>query len=106
MFKPYINKNMEFAAVKSAVLLACFVFLLGCEKKAPTEEYSYNAFFVTPEPDSKRVYVGTVTGLSSCKYIVSDYFNKRRKFIKGNWDYVCCWRDEEHQCIEEHRYNE
>jgi hypothetical protein len=97
----YISLNYN----KILVLLVCFCFLSACEKEQePTETYSYNAYFIYPKPEDKKVYVGTVTGLSSCKYIVSDYYAKRYKYIKGKWDYVCCLRTDKSECAEEHKY--
>lgn len=87
--------------------LLTITLLAACDnKKDVTETSSYNAFFVFPKPEERIVYVGTVTGLSSCKYIVSDYYSKRRKFIKGEWDYICCLNTEESSCQEKHRYKD
>ena len=81
------------------------LFLASCEEKvSATEENVYNSYFVQYEPEEKKMYVGTVTGLSSCKYIVSDYYAKRRKFIKGSWDYMCCLKTARSNCSEKHRY--
>lgn len=89
----------------ACAIILCF--LVACEeKKDDTQTNKYNAFFVYPVGKDKRTYVGTVKGLSSCKYIVSDYYSKRRKFIKGDWDYVCCLRAEGNECLEEHRYDQ
>lgn len=91
------------------ILLALLVLLAlaSCKEKNPSEEAGYNAFFVYPETE-KKVYIGTVTGLSSCKYVASDYYNKRRKYIKGKWDYICCLRNEAtgEECVEKHRYGD
>lgn len=93
--------------LKSLLLLVGICLFSACEKKPDaTETYSYNSFFVYPEPEEKKVYVGTVTGLSSCKYIVSDYYAKRHKYIKGEWDYICCLRTKESECSEKHRYED
>jgi hypothetical protein len=104
MYRTFFSNEMIRSVAKSLLLLACVIFFSGCDKKAPTEDYKYNAFFVFP--DGKKAYVGTVTGLSSCKYVVSDYFAKRRKFVKGQWDYICCWKTDDNECFEQHRYNE
>jgi len=83
------------------------LLLFSCDdRKSATETNTYNAYFVFPKPEEKKKYVGTVTGLSSCKYIVSDYYNKRRKFIKGDWDYICCLKTSKSSCAEKHRYKD
>ena len=88
-----------------------FSFLACKEETKATETYKYNAFFSHPEDGSKysgkKIYVGTVTGLSSCKYIVSNYYAKRRKLLpKEGWDYICCLDSKEDACKEQHRYGE
>ena len=83
------------------------VFLSSCkDERKTTETNTYNAYFVQDEPEEKKIYVGTVTGLSSCKYIVSDYYAKRRKFYHGAWDYMCCLKTGSSNCAEKHRYKE
>lgn len=85
--------------------LLIVTLIVACDKKKDaTETNTYSAFFVHPKPDKKIIYVGTVKGLSSCKYIVSDYYSKRRKFIKGEWDYICCLKTADNECAEKHRY--
>ncbi len=89
------------------LLLIIIPFLASCEeKKDPHEKYQYNAFFVHPDPTIRPYYIGSVTGLSSCKYVVGNYYSKRRKLIKGEWDYKCCLRTREDECAEEHRYHD
>ena len=81
--------------------------LASCDDKvSATETNVYNSYFIQYEPEEKKLYVGTVTGLSSCKYIVSDYYAKRRKFIDGSWDYMCCLKTKRSNCSEKHRYKE
>lgn len=94
--------------IKCAALLIILLFSASCEKKPDERENnSYNAYFVYPVgAGEKKVYVGTVTGLSSCKYIVSSHYAKRRKFVEGPWDYECCLRAGENECAETHRYGE
>jgi hypothetical protein len=85
--------------------LSFLIVLFGCDdSKSVTETNTYNAYFVQFEPEETKRYVGTVTGLSSCKYIVSDYYAKRRKFIEGKWDYACCLKTKQSNCAEKHRY--
>jgi hypothetical protein len=93
--------------VKYLILLSLVGFFSACDQKPdPTETNTYNAFIDLGAPDHKRLYVGTVTGLSSCKYVVSDYYTKRRKLIRSGWDYVCCLNTPDDKCAEEHRYGE
>ena len=89
------------------LILPSLLLFTACEREIDvTETNNYNAFFVYPEPDAKKAYVGTVVGLSSCKYVVSNYYTKRRKYIKGEWDYICCLKTEDHDCAEKHRYKD
>jgi hypothetical protein len=98
------------AMLKNALLILSILIitpLVACDnKKDVTETNSYNSFFVFPKPDERIVYVGTVKGLSSCKYAVSDYYSKRRKFVKGQWDYICCLKTADNECAEKHRYKD
>lgn len=107
---PRVNDSIDF--IGRVVIIAIFALLVfACKpEQKETETYSYNAFFVYPpgHPKAEKgpVYVGTVTGLSSCKYVTSDYYTKRRKFIGDGWDYICCHRTEENECEAQHRYGE
>jgi hypothetical protein len=93
--------------MKYLPIFCILLVITSCGKEPdPTENYTYNAFFVFPKPSEQKVYVGTVTGLSSCKYVVSDYYTKRRKFIKGKWDYICCLHTDKGECVEQHRYED
>lgn len=97
--------------MKTLSLILCsmsVLFLSSCGDDAvsPHERNTYNSYFIQYEPDEKKIYVGTVKGLSSCKYIVSDYYAKRRKFIKGKWDYMCCLKTGISNCAEKHRYKD
>ena len=96
---------MDFYKILASFLV--LIVLVSCDDKAPKEEESYNAFFIYPG-SKKKAYVGTVTGLSSCKYVVSNYYTKRRKYIKGEWDYICCLRNPAagNECVEMRKYGD
>ena len=88
------------------VILLAF-FIISCDQQKPDEResYKYNAYFEMKDGGKvNRMYVGTVTGLSSCKYIVSTFYAKRRAHVKGHWDYVCCRQGESKACVSEDRY--
>ncbi len=90
------------------ILVIMSLPLLSCdEKKSRTEEKEYNVLFLYPASDksAKRVYIGTVKGLSSCKYIAGQYYFKRRFLLKEKWAYICCLRTEKNECAEEHKYD-
>ncbi len=96
-------------AIKIVILFIAITATVSCGDSKPDntpnyENNSYNAYFIYPIGNEKKAYVGTVKGLSSCKYVVSTYYSKRRKFVEGDWDYVCCLRIEGNECAEEHRY--
>jgi len=105
----WYNKNMSKYSI--LLIVISLFFTISCEKKEETtEKLQYNSYFVYPvdninKDNSPKTYVGTVKGLSSCKYIVSKYYSDRRKFIKGDWDYMCCVRTKESSCAEQHRYH-
>lgn len=74
-------------------------FLFACEqKKDPREKYTYHVWLQGPEPDKKVIYSGTVTGLSSCRYIAKN----RIRSPKSNpgWTYFCCHDDGSDKCAE------
>ncbi len=80
------------------ILLILLIITPSCKKKDDTNNNYYNVLFITPKEGRK--YIGTVKGLSSCKYTASNYYAHRRSWIK-EWDYVCCLRTKESECLEE-----
>ncbi len=91
--------------VSLIVLITLLFNVTACEKKKEDDKLNskYNVYFIMPD-SSKRVYIGTVTGLSSCKYTASSYYSHRRSLIADGWDYVCCLRTSENECAAEEKY--
>lgn len=93
------------ALIPLTTLLVIFsIFSLCACKKEDEEDRNnnyYNVLFITPK--GERSYIGTVRGISSCKYTASSYYS-HRLWIGKNWDYICCLRTKENECAEEHKY--
>lgn len=88
------------------ILIPALAAISACKKdKEDRNSNKYNVLFITPKPESERIYIGTVTGISSCKYTASSYYSHRLWIGKG-WDYVCCLRTPKDECAEEHKYED
>lgn len=80
------------------VLLLCFS-IFSCEEKInPNETYKYDVWIVSKY--KKKYYLGTVTGLSSCKYIANQ---KIKGDINTGWTYECCLVTKLSRCKEKHK---
>lgn len=94
-----------FIAFSLATMLVLAVS--ACDQKKESDDSNsnyYNVYFIMPKT-AERKYIGTVRGLSSCKYTASSYYS-HRLWIGKEWDYVCCLRQKENQCVEEQKYGE
>tara|TARA_B100001564_G_C20334360_1_gene531580 strand:- start:8 stop:313 length:306 start_codon:yes stop_codon:yes gene_type:complete len=93
---------------KLCIIVALCSILVSCDgqKVSKKEKYRYNVLIskdMGKMPPNRR-YVGTVTGLSSCKYAGMQY--KRKHGISKDWETVCCWYTATSKCQEEHDPNE
>lgn len=94
---------MKFNIIKKKVLLLVLISsisLVSCWDKeiSPKESYKYNVWI--EHIKGKKIYIGTVKGLSSCKYIA----NKKIGGSKNpEWSYFCCWQKNGNKCYEQHK---
>lgn len=92
--------------ILTVLILITLLLVSACkDENGDDTKTNYNVFFITPAPKKERIYIGTVKGLSSCKYIASSYYS-HRLWIGKNWDYICCLRTPENECLEERKYKE
>jgi hypothetical protein len=79
-------------------------FLISCDEKQDTSNNNhYNVIFIMP--NKTESYIGTVKGLSACKYIAGNYYFLRRSWIKSGWDYKCCLKTTNNECETVEKYN-
>jgi hypothetical protein len=74
----------------------------GDEKKKDAKEaYKFNILvrnynIKAASNRSMQIYVGTVTGLSSCKYHGNTY--KKKHGLDDDWQVICCWYTKSFKC--------
>lgn len=79
-------------------------FVAACDEKKekdPRNDNYYNVLFITEE--GKQGYIGTVKGITSCRYHASRYYTQHRTVLSEKWDYKCCLKTKDDECKEEHK---
>ena len=90
-------KKLVFAIIVPIILIT------ACKKDKEPDNKQYNVIFITLAK-GERTYIGTVKGLSSCRYVASRYHSTNKP--SGEWDYVCCLRTRDSECAKEMKYKE
>lgn len=70
------------------------------ETERAIENSNFNVYFYYP--NDKEVYVGQVSGLSSCQSTASSYAY-RKNMSSSNWTYICCRVTSGSSCASKHR---
>lgn len=82
----------------SVLLAALSLSACGEAEKPPKESYTYNVWL--EHIKGKKVYAGTVVGLSSCKYIANQKIGGSKN---PGWSYFCCWQHNDDKCYDRHK---
>lgn len=93
-----IKKIRQLYLFIAAFFILVSIVSCGDSGKSPQETYTYHVWL--EHQNGKKIYAGTVTGLSSCKYIANQKIGGSKN---PGWSYFCCWENNGNKCSERHK---